>query len=144
MIEKIIHKKKLFALIIRKKFRKKKGISFFTDDELNQQIGYMKHKKKHVILPHKHNKRSTTIMTTSEVIVMLKGTLRVDFYNNKHNYLFSKLVHKNDIIMLVYGGHGFKVISDVEMIEVKQGPYSIAKDKTKFDFVNENKIRIKK
>ena len=43
MIEKIYHKKKLFALIIRAKFRKKNGINFFTKDESNQQIGYMKH-----------------------------------------------------------------------------------------------------
>ena len=46
--------------------------------------------------------------------------------------------------MLVHGGHGFKVIKDVEMIEIKQGPYSLAKDKIKFDKVDEKKIKIKK
>ena len=47
-------------------------------------------------------------------------------------------------MLLVHGGHGFKVIEDVEMIEVKQGPFSVVKDKIKFDKVNENKIKIKK
>ena len=46
--------------------------------------------------------------------------------------------------MLVYGGHGFKVLKDVEMIEVKQGPYSsLASDKVKFKKVDEKKIKIK-
>ena len=46
--------------------------------------------------------------------------------------------------MLSSGGHGFKVLKDVEMIEVKQGPYSISNDKVKFDKTDENKIKFKK
>jgi hypothetical protein len=45
--------------------------------------------------------------------------------------------------MLAHGGHGFKVLKEVQMIEVKQGPYSLAEDKTKFNKVNEKKIKIK-
>ena len=30
------------------------------------------------------------------------------------------------------------------MLEVKQGPYSLSKDKIKFENINENKIKIKK
>ena len=83
-------------------------------------------------------------MYTTEIILILKGSLRVDFYDQKEKYLFSKIIKKNDIIMLVHGGHGFKVIKDVEMIEVKQGPYNLAKDKIKFNEVNEKKIKIEK
>ena len=83
MIENIIHKKKLYALIVRKKFRKKKGVNFFTSKEATQQFGYMKHKKDHLIMPHQHNKRLTKISITTEVIILLKGILRVDFYNEK-------------------------------------------------------------
>ena len=94
-------------------------------------------------MPHKHNKRLTKILTTTEVIILLKGILRVDFYNEKKNYLFSKKVYADDIIMLVNGGHGFKVLKNVEMIEVKQGPYSAKNDKQKFDFIKDNKIKLK-
>ena len=45
--------------------------------------------------------------------------------------------------MLSSGGHGFNVLKDVEMIEVKQGPYFISKDKVKFDKTNESQIKIK-
>ena len=144
MIEKIIYKKKLFALIVRGKYRKKKGITFFTPADSTQQFGYMKHKKKHIIQPHTHNKRLTKILNSTEVILILKGMLRVDFYTSLKKYLFSKILKKDDIIMLVHGGHGFKILKDVEMLEVKQGPYSLSKDKIKFENINENKIKIKK
>ena len=143
MIEKILHKKKLFALIVRGKYRKKEGINFFTSKEATQQFGYMKHKKNHNIKPHKHNKRLTRIIKTTEVILLLKGVLRVDFYDNMKKYLFSKTINKNDILMLAHGGHGFKVLKDVEMIEIKQGPYHLSDDKTKFNKVDEKKIKIK-
>lgn len=143
MIQKIIHKKKLFALIIDKNFRKLSGINFLTNPKDTQQIGYMKHKKNHIIQPHLHKKRLTKILFTTEVIIILKGILRVDFYDNKKKYLLSKKVSKGEIIMLISGGHGFKVIKDVEMIEVKQGPYQISKDKKKFNFINEKKIKLK-
>ena len=147
MIERIYNQKKLYALIVRGSYRKKKGISFFTDTKASQQVGFMKHKKDYIILPHKHNKRKKNaiakIDTTTEVLIILKGILRVDFYNQNEKYLFSKKLYANDLIMLSNGGHGFKVLKDTQMIEVKQGPYSLSMDKVKFEKVNENKIKIK-
>ena len=52
MIEKVKYKNKLQALIVRGKYRNKKGINFFTPNDAVQQFGYMKHKKKHDIKPH--------------------------------------------------------------------------------------------
>jgi hypothetical protein len=43
--------------------------------------------------------------------------------------------------MLVTGGHGFEVLEEVEMIEVKQGPYGGDKDKT--TFIPDNQPRSK-
>ena len=144
MIENIIYKKKLLALIVRGKYRNKKGITFFTPNESTQQFAYMKHKKKHIIKPHLHKRRLTKVFYTTEVILLLKGILRVDFYNQFKKYLFSKILKKQDIIMLVHGGHGFKILKDVEMIEIKQGPYNLIKDKMKFENVDDSKIKFKK
>tara|TARA_B110000211_G_C14040815_1_gene536663 strand:+ start:552 stop:986 length:435 start_codon:yes stop_codon:yes gene_type:complete len=144
MIEKITFNKKLFALIVRGKYRSKKGISFFTENKDIQQFGYMNHKKNHIIRPHLHKKQTRRIIHTSEVILILKGILRVDFYDTKKSYLFSKLLKEKDLIMLVHGAHGFKVIKNVQMIEIKQGPYITKLDKVKFSEINEKKIKIKK
>ena len=144
MLEKIIYKKKLLALIVRGKYRNRKGITFFTPNESTQQFGYMKHRKKHVIKPHLHKKRLTKISYTSEVILLLKGIIRVDFYTQLKKYLFSKILKEKDIIMLAHGGHGFKILKDIEMIEIKQGPFNLIKDKVKFENIHESKIKIKK
>lgn len=144
MIEKIIYKKKLMALIVRGKYRKKKGITFFTPNESTQQFGYMKHKKEYIIKPHLHKKRMTKIYYTTEVILILKGILRVDFYTQTKKYLFSKVLKDKDIIMLVSGGHGFKVLKNLEMLEIKQGPYNLIKDKIKFENIAEKNVKVKK
>ena len=144
MIKEIIHKNKLYALIIKENYQNKKGISFFTKNDANQQIGFMSHPKNYLIKPHKHQKRETKIFITSEVIIIQKGKLRVDFYDTGKKYLFSTIVRKNQIIMLVHGGHGFKVLEPIKMLEIKQGPFVSNKDKVKFDKINEKKIKIKK
>ena len=143
MIEQIKYKKKLYALIVRKNFRKKKGISFFTPKNLNLQFGYMKHQKNFFIKPHLHKKRLSKVFYTSEVIHLLKGKLRVDFYSEKKKYLFSKIIKANDIITLIQGSHGFKTIEPVEMLEVKQGPFHANHDKIKFKKIDEKEIKIK-
>ena len=142
MIEKIKHGKKLLAIIIRKEYREKKGVTFFTPNNLNLQCGYMKHNKNHIIKPHLHLKRLNKIFYTSETIILLKGRLRIDFYDNKKNYLVSRILYSSEIICLISGGHGFKTLSPCEMIEVKQGPYSVLKDKKKFDETKLKKIKI--
>jgi hypothetical protein len=43
-----------------------------------------------------------------------------------------------DVILLVSGGHGFEVIEEVEMIEVKQGPYLGEHDKTRFTGISKD------
>ena len=104
----------------------------------------MNHKTNHVIQPHIHKKLVRKINHTSEVLLILKGTLRVDFYSLKRKYLFSKILRKKDIIMLVHGSHGFKVLKNVQMIEIKQGPFLAKLDKVRFNAANESKIKIKK
>ena len=144
MVTRIHHKKKLYALIVSNSYRNKKGVSFFSTNDLPQQFGYINHKKNHIIQPHKHRKRSTKVFITSEVLIILKGIIRIDFYDTKLNYLFSKILKKGQIIFLLHGAHGFKVINDVQMIEVKQGPFIKNTDKIKFLPITEDKIRIKK
>ena len=123
--------------------KKKKGVNFLTPKNLSHQVGFISHKKKHIIKPHKHYKNIRRIEYTSEVLIILKGKLRVDFYTKTEKYLFSKIIKKNDIIILNTGGHGFKVLEPIEMIEVKQGPYNIKSDKKVFEAIEDSLIKIK-
>lgn len=45
---------------------------------------------------------------------------------------------RGDVILLAAGGHGFEMLEDAEMIEIKQGPYCDDVDKVRFDHRSEN------
>ena len=132
MIKHITYKNKILAIIIKSKYLNKKGINFFTDPKLNQQVAFMSHPKNYQIQPHTHKDSLRKIKGTTEVLIILKGILKINFYNNKKNYIFSKIAEKNDIVILLTGGHGFEIKKNCKMIEVKQGPYSKSEDKFKF------------
>ena len=142
MIEQIIDDQKLLSIIIRAEY-KSKGIEFFTPDDFSQQLGYMNRKKNHIISPHTHNIVQRDVQFTQEVLIIKSGKVRVDYYDEKKKYLESRILNKGDIVLLAYGGHGFEMIEDSEIIEVKQGPYLDEVDKIRFDPVEKNKLKIK-
>ena len=124
------------AIILREKYSQN-GIEFFTPDDFPQQLGYMKHKKGHKIKPHLHNKVERTVNFTFEVLFIKSGVVKVNFYDLNKKHLDSNILNKGDVILLAFGGHGFEIIEDAEMIEVKQGPYAGDDDKTRFDPLEE-------
>ncbi|OKH60933.1 hypothetical protein [Scytonema sp. HK-05] len=141
MIEQILHHNQLLALIISQKFDKP-GIHFFTPNELSQQLAYMHHPTGKIIQPHVHNPVIREVQYTQEVLFIRKGKLRVDFYNNQQDYLESRILEGGDVILLVTGGHGFEVLEEIEMIEVKQGPYVGEQDKTRFTGITAEQAKI--
>jgi len=141
MIQKITHHNQLLALIVSQKFDMP-GIHFFTPNELSQQLAYMRHPVGKVIPPHVHNPVLREVEYTQEVLFIKKGKLRVDFYNSQQKYLESRLLEPGDVILLVTGGHGFEVLEEIEMIEVKQGPYVGEQDKTRFIGITAEQAKI--
>lgn len=132
MIENIKHNDQILAIIIRKDY-KKDGIEFFTPDSFSQQLGYMSHKKGKIIEAHVHNPVKREVEMTKEVLIIKSGKIRVNFYDDNQIYLNkSAILEAGDIILLAYGGHGFEVLEDLEMIEIKQGPYVGDRDKIRF------------
>jgi len=143
MIKKIFYKKKILALIITPSKFKKRGVHFTSPNNFTKQVGIINYPKNHLIKPHTHKKYLRKIYRTSEVLFIKKGELRVDFYNNKKKYLFSKIVRKNEMIILHEGSHGFKILKNCSIIEIKQGPFVKTLDKTRFNKIDEKKIKIK-
>ncbi len=131
MVKKIVHIDTILAIIIYANY-KKTGISFFTPDDFSQQLGYMNRPKGYIIDPHVHNYVERKVVLTQEVLFIKSGKVRVDFFDDSRNYLESKILEQGDVILLAAGGHGFEMLEDAEMIEVKQGPFCGDSDKTKF------------
>ena len=132
MIEKIMYKEKLLAIIVYDNY-KKEGISFITPNEFSLQLGYMDHPENYVIKPHLHHPVKRETIGTQEVIIIKKGVIRVDFYSYDKEYLESRELSKGDVILLITAGHGFTTLEPTIMIEVKNGPYVPEKDKEKFE-----------
>lgn len=140
MIIEIKNKNELIAIIIRNDFSQP-GTSFITSDDLSLQLACMNHPAGKSITPHFHNPAPREVTLTREVLFIKRGKLRVDFYDRNREYLHSRILESGDVILLVACGHGFETLEEVEMIEVKQGPYLGDYDKTRFnvpdDFVPE-------
>ena len=131
MIEEIVFENEVIAIIVRANYQSE-GIKFFTSDSFSQQLGYMNRPKGYIILPHIHNHIIREVNRTQEVLIIKNGKIKIDFYDTSKKYIKSTIVHKNDIILLASGGHGFEMLEDSELFEVKQGPYCGDIDKIRF------------
>ena len=142
MVEEISSKGKLLALLLHHNFRTG-GIKFFTPDDFSQQLAYMNRPAGYVIQPHVHNPVKREVSFTKEVLFIRSGRVRVDFYDDEKNYLESRILNTGDVLLLAFGGHGFEMLEDSEIIEVKQGPYAGEADKTRFFPVDQALVQIK-
>ena len=131
MIEQVSRGDSLFAIIVHSSYTSK-GIEFFTPSTFSQQLGYMNREKGYSIPPHIHMP-VYGVEYTKEVLFVKSGRLRVDFYETDKSYFTSRILCGGDVILLAYGGHGFCMLEDTEIIEVKQGPYAGDQDKLRFE-----------
>lgn len=139
IIHEIIHESRILAIIVSKDFSKP-GIHFVTPCDFSQQLAFLNHPSGKIIQPHVHNLVHREVQYTQEVLFIKKGKIRVDFYDEEQIYLESVLLTAGDTILLAAGGHGFKVLEDTEIIEVKQGPYTKDKDKTRFSGISSRQV----
>lgn len=133
-LEYLYHEGELYCILLRDSYVSN-SISFFTPDSLSQQLGYLPHKKGNIIKPHRHNINKREILYTQEVLFIKKGCVRVNFYKDETTFVASEIIKDGDIILLCGGGHGFEILEDTVMIEVKQGPYVGVDDKVRFEGV---------
>jgi hypothetical protein len=121
----------LFAIILRAGFNQP-GVHFFTPNSFSQQLAYMRHPAGKIIEAHVHNPLPREVLYTLEVLFVKRGRVRIDFFDDDQMYLESRVLVTGDVILLAKGGHGFEVLEELEMYEVKQGPYAGDEDKTRF------------
>jgi mannose-6-phosphate isomerase-like protein (cupin superfamily) len=141
-IEEVVDGAAKVAVILRAGYVRD-GITFLTPNDYSQQLGYMKRPAGYRIEPHVHNPVHRDVMFTREVLFIKSGRVRVDFYDDGRRYLESRVLRAGDVILLAAGGHGFEMLEPAEMIEVKQGPYAGDADKTRFEAVASERIRVR-
>ncbi|MGE5502855.1 MAG: hypothetical protein ACM31L_00385 [Actinomycetota bacterium] len=143
MVVRVTAGSKLLALIVPADHRPP-GVHFVTNDEDSQQVAVMRHPAGHQIKAHVHNPVPRQFKYTKEVLIIEKGRMRADFYDNDQTYVESREVGPGDVLVLIDGGHGFTVLDEIQMIEVKQGPYVGGADKTLFPPVAAESVTLRR
>ena len=131
MLEEIYDGDVLLALILRSNYSQE-GIHFFTPKEFSQQLGYMKRPKGYLIQPHIHNHVSRDVSLTQEVLFIKAGKIKMQVFDLKKNPTEEVVLNTGDVVLLASGGHGFEMLEESEVIEVKTGPHLGDDDKTRF------------
>lgn len=129
-VETVIHGDRVLAIILRQT-HDGAGIQFFTPPEYSQQLGYMKRPAGYRIQPHVHLRVERKSVLTQEVLFVKRGRVLVNFYGEDDRKIAEREITTGDVILLSEGGHGFEMVEESELIEVKQGPY--LEDKRRFD-----------
>lgn len=141
MIEYVETQRKELLAIIISSGASENGIRFVTSDDSVHQVGIIQWPQGHTIEAHVHNRLERTIDSTQEVLFVRSGRVRVDLYTADKSYECSRILEAGDVVFLVSGGHGFEILEDAQIIEVKQGPYLGEHEKTKFLPLNNPNLR---
>jgi len=130
-IEHVVWNGKELAYIIRGSINPKKT-TFLTPPEFKQQVGFVVYPAGGEIHRHVHRPLERHLVGTSEVLIVCKGRCEIDIYNNDRELVATRQLHQGDIMLMVDGGHGFRMLEDTIFLEVKQGPYTGLEEKERF------------
>lgn len=130
-IEHIEHDSQVLCIIIRSDFQPDQTI-FVTPPEYKQQVGFVVHLAEAEIARHSHRPLERHLTGTSEVLVVKRGRCLVDIYSSENELVGTKEIGVGDVMLMVSGGHGFRMIEDTVFLEIKQGPYTGLDEKTHF------------
>ncbi len=131
LIEHITDQGRPLAYIIRGSFQPDKT-TFFTPPEFKQQVGYVVYPAGGEVAPHVHKRLERRLVGTSEVLIVRKGRCLMDVYNDDRALVATRELVTGDIMLMVGGGHGFHMLEDTVLFEVKQGPYIGVDEKERF------------
>jgi hypothetical protein len=135
-IEKIMDGERILSLIIRSTVAPDSTV-FVTPDEFYQQAGFIVYPAGGKIANHLHKPIERKLIGTPETLFIRKGKIEVRFYNDDHELKAKSILQTGDVLMLVNGGHGFTMLEDTIMLEIKQGPYTGLVEKERFDDLSE-------
>lgn len=130
-IERISWGKIPLAYIIRGGFLPSKT-TFITPPEFKQQVGFVAYPENGEITRHIHLNLERHLVGTSEVLVVRKGHCEIDIYNDDRELAATRELFPGDVMLLVGGGHGFRMLEDTVFLEIKQGPYLDVQEKEHF------------
>ena len=120
---------KTIAIVVKANFGKN-GVNFVSKEDFPLQLGISCYKKGDKIRSHLHIDKELVINKIQEVVHFESGRAIVNLYDLNGVKFKSVELSTGDTVLFVNGGHGFTMLEDTKLVEVKQGPY-FGKDKDK-------------
>ena len=105
---------------------------FMTPSDCNLQVGHVVYPANSEIPRHVHLPIERRIVGTTEVLMVQHGRCAVDVYTSGRELVTTRELNVGDMIIAVGGGHGFRVLEDLVLLEIKQGPYPEGAEKERF------------
>jgi hypothetical protein len=105
---------------------------FMTPSEFKQQVGFVVYPEGGEIKRHVHLPLERHLIGTAEVLVLRKGRCLMDVYDDNRELVVTRELRVGDVMLMVGGGHGFRMLEDTVFLEVKQGPYTGLQEKELF------------
>jgi hypothetical protein len=122
----------ILALIVRRASAPART-TFLTPDEFTQQAGFVVYPKGGSVVPHEHLPIPRQITGTQEALLIWRGRVRANLFDSARRPVAQPVLEQGDVILLVSGGHGFTMLEDTILFEIKQGPYTGLAEKERFD-----------
>ncbi len=119
------------AYIVKASFRPDRT-TFLTPPEHKQQLGYIAYRAGEEIARHVHVSLPRHLVGTSEVLIVRSGRCLIDVYDDDRRLVATRELAPGDIMLMVGGGHGFRMLEDTVLLEIKQGPYTGLDEKERF------------
>ena len=130
-VERIVANDRILAYIIRAELQPAKT-TFLTPENLSFQAGFIVYPASSEIARHLHKPIRRELRGTSEVLFVKKGRCEVDFFTDQKHLVATRELRSGDVLLLVGGGHGFRLLEDTVFLEIKQGPYTGLDEKERF------------
>lgn len=130
-IEHVSWQDKPLAYIIRAELAPERT-TFLTPPEFKQQVGFVACPGGGQITRHVHRNIERHLVGTSEVLIVRKGQCEIDIYSDDQKLVATRKLRVGDIMLMISGGHGLRMIEDTLLLEIKQGPYSGVDEKERF------------
>ena len=130
-VERITADGALLACIVRAEARTGET-TFLTPPDYNFQVGLVVYPEGGQIAPHEHRPATRSVEGTFEVLLVREGRCEVDIYDRARRCVATRELRAGDLLLVVVGGHGFRMLEDTTLLEIKQGPYAGEGEKEQF------------
>lgn len=102
---------------------KERGVEFWTQPDAPLQVGHFRRGEGYEVKAHRHIGTTSIVTSTTEVLVVESGRLLATIYDQYDTKVTEIRLNPSDVLILWQGGHSFHALTEVEVLEIRQGPY---------------------